>query len=101
MLTLPGLIAPKTSWVTLPMAPTGVVSVSPVTRQATSASQKASITATTLCQTGMAKLTCPSHASATSDTTWPRANQLIGASTWPGPLAIGGCGVTAPRGGAP
>src|SRR5689334_3806541 len=34
-LTLPGLSPPKMSWVTLPIAPTGVVSVSPVTRQAT------------------------------------------------------------------
>ena len=38
------------SCVTLPMAPTGVVSVSPVTRQATKARKKASSTATALCQ---------------------------------------------------
>src|SRR5262245_20504048 len=86
-LTLPGLSAPKMSWVTLPIAPTGVVSVSPVTRQATSASKKDSATAITLCQTGMPKLACPSQASATSDTIWPTANQLIGASMRPGSLA--------------
>jgi hypothetical protein len=80
ILTLPGLIAPKASCVTLPIAPTGVVSVSPVTRQATSASRKDSITATRLCQTGMPKLACASQASATNDTIWPAANQLIGAS---------------------
>src|SRR5216683_931263 len=79
-LTLPGLSAPKMSWVTLPIAPTGVVSVSPVTRQATSASQKDSATAIAVSQTGMPKLACPSQASATSDTIWPTANQLIGAS---------------------
>src|SRR5207302_5384542 len=86
-LTLPGLSAPKVSCVTLPIAPTGVVSVSPVTRQATSASQNDSITAIVLCQTGMPKLACPSQASATSDTIWPTANQLIGASMPPGSLA--------------
>src|SRR5216683_3218967 len=79
-LTLPGLSAPKMSWVTLPIAPTGVVSVSPVTRQATSASQKDSATAIAVSQTGMPKLACPSQASATSDTIWPTTNQLIGAT---------------------
>src|SRR5215813_514174 len=78
--TLPGLNAPKMSCVTLPIAPTGVVSVSPVTRQATSASQKDSATAIAVSQTGMPKLACPSQARATSDTIWPAANQLIGAS---------------------
>jgi hypothetical protein len=33
-----------------------------------------------LCQTGVPKLACPSQASATSDTSWPTANQLIGDS---------------------
>ena len=47
-LTLPGLSAPKISCVTLPIAPTGVVSVSPVTRQATSANQNDSATAMAL-----------------------------------------------------
>src|SRR2546429_1767004 len=79
-LTLPGLSTPKVSCVTLPRAPIGVVSVSPVTRQATSASKKDSATAIALCQIGMPKLACPSQASATSDTIWPMANQLIGAS---------------------
>src|SRR5262249_29689786 len=83
ILTFPGLSAPKVSCVILPMAPTGVVSVSPVTRQATSASKKDSTTATTLCQTGMAKLAWASQASATSETIWPTANQLIGVSMWP------------------
>src|SRR5262249_10403282 len=77
-LTLPGLSRPKISWVTLPIAPTGVVSVSPVTRQATSASQKDNATAIALSQTGMPKLACPSQARATNDTIWPKANQLIG-----------------------
>src|SRR5215470_5276755 len=79
-LTLPGLSAPKMSWVTLPIAPTGVVSVSPVTRQATSASQKDSVTAIAVSQTGMPKLACPSQASATNETIWPAPNQLIGVS---------------------
>src|ERR1700758_2916101 len=79
-LMLPGLSAPKMSWVTLPIAPIGVVSVSPVTRQATSASQKDSATAIAVSQTGMSKLACPSQASATSDTIWPTTNQLMGAS---------------------
>src|SRR5262245_50673511 len=36
----------------------------------------------------MPKLACPSQASATSDTPWPAANQLMGASMWSGsPLA--------------
>src|SRR5947209_6701504 len=87
--TLPGLSPPKMSCVTLPIAPTGVVSVSPVTRQATSASQKDSATATTLSQTAMPKLACPSQASATSDTIWPAANQLMGASMRPCSLAAG------------
>src|ERR1700745_3348308 len=86
-LTLPGLSPPKMSWVTLPIAPTGVVSVSPVTRQATSASQKDNATAIAVSQTGMPKLACPSQASATSDTIWPTANQLIGASMRQGALA--------------
>src|SRR4030095_6717600 len=86
-LTLPGLSAPNVSCVTFPIAPTGVVSVSPVTRQWRSASKKDSATAITLCQTGMPKLACPSQASATSDTIWPTANQLIGASMRPGSLA--------------
>src|SRR3954470_14317978 len=86
-LTLPGCNAPKMSWVTLPIAPTGVVSVSPVTRQATSANQKDSATAMTVSQTGMPKVTCPSQASATSDTIWPTANQLMGASMRSGSLA--------------
>src|SRR5262245_18934700 len=79
-LTLPGLSAPKVSCVTLPMAPIGVVSVSPVTRQATSASKKDNATAIAVSQTGMPKLACPSQASATIDTIWPTANHLIGAS---------------------
>src|SRR5215472_911737 len=86
-LMLPGLSAPKISWVTLPIAPTGVVSVSPVTRQATSASQKDSATAIAVSQTGMPKLACPSQARATNDTIWPTANQLIGASMRPPSLA--------------
>jgi len=86
-LTLPGLSAPKMSWVTLPIAPMGVVSVSPVTRQATSASQKDSATAIAVSQTGMPKLACPSQARATNDTIWPTANQLIGASMRPPSLA--------------
>src|SRR5438874_6888574 len=86
-LTLPGCNAPKISWVTLPIAPTGVVSVSPVTRQATSASQKDRATAITVSQTGMPKLACPSQASATRDTICPTANQLMGASMRSGSLA--------------
>ena len=50
---LPGLSPPKTSWVTLPIAPMGVVSVSPVTRHATKARKKERKTATALCQYGM------------------------------------------------
>src|SRR5947207_7576203 len=79
-LTLPGCNAPKMSCVTLPIAPTGVVSVSPVTRQATSASQQEIANPITGSQTEMPKLACPSQASATSDTIWPTANQLMGAS---------------------
>src|SRR5262249_49600356 len=79
-LTLPGLSPPKMSCVTLPMASTGVVSVSPVTLQATSASTKDKATARMLCQTGMPKLTCPSQARAPSEMSCPTANQLIGAS---------------------
>src|SRR5262249_8784252 len=86
-LTLPGLSAPKVSCVTLPMAPTGVVSVSPVTRQATSASQKDSATAIAISHTAMPKFACPSQASATSDTIWPAANQVMGASMLPRSLA--------------
>src|SRR5207249_10258789 len=55
-----------------------------------SASKKDSATAIALCQTGMPKPACPSQASATSDTIWPTANQLIGASMasmQPGSLA--------------
>src|SRR5262249_11911935 len=51
-----------------------------------SASQKDSTTAIAVSQTEMPKLACPSQASATSDTSWPAANQLIGASMWPGSL---------------
>ena len=78
---LPGLSAPKVSWVTLPMAPVGVVSVSPVTRQATSARKNDRRTASTLCQTGMSKLDLASHTMATSATNCPRKNHDIGAST--------------------
>src|SRR5207244_751537 len=44
-------------------------------------------TAIALSQTAMPKLACPSQASATSDTIWPAANQLMGASMPPGSLA--------------
>ena len=44
-------------------------------------------TAITVSQTGMPKLACPSQASATSDTIWPTANQLMGASMRSGSLA--------------
>ena len=50
------------SWVILPIAPTGVVSVSPVTRQATRASTNERSTATAVCQYGMPKVTWPSQA---------------------------------------
>src|SRR5581483_9529241 len=76
----PGLIAPNVSWVTLPIAPMGVVSVSPVTRQATSASPKERTTARTLCQYGMPKEACASKARAMSETTWPAMNQEPGTS---------------------
>src|SRR5262249_36783100 len=82
-LILPGLSAPKMSWVTLPIAPTGVVSVSPVTRQPTIATHNDGTTAIAVAQTGMPKLACPRQARATSDTIWPTANQLIGASMRP------------------
>src|ERR1700747_2533480 len=86
-LMLPGLSAPKMIWVTLPIAPIGVVSVSPVTRQATSASQKDNTTAIAVSQTGMPKLACPSQARATSDPIGPTASQLIAASMLQGALA--------------
>ena len=50
MFMWPGLSAPNVSWVILPIAPTGVVSVSPVTRQATRARANESATATAVCQ---------------------------------------------------
>ena len=55
---LPGANTPKVSWVILPIGPTGVVSVSPVTRQATSAMGKLMTTASVLCQYGMPKVAC-------------------------------------------
>ena len=45
MFVSPGLSVPKMSCVTLPIAPMGVVSVSPVTRQATSARKNEKTTA--------------------------------------------------------
>src|SRR6266581_4208631 len=88
-LTLPGLSAPKVSFVPLPISLMGAVSVSPVTRQATRASQNHTATAITVSQTEMPKLACPSQASATSDTIWPTANQLMGASMRSASLAAG------------
>ena len=78
--TLPGLKAPKTSWVIFPIAPTGVVSVSPVTRQATRARAKDSSTATAVCQYGMPKVWWPSQASPRNPTTWPETNHEAGVS---------------------
>jgi len=77
---LPGLSAPNVSCATLPMAPVGVVSVSPVTRQATSARKNDMATAITLCHTGMLKLTFASQHSATSDTSCPATNHEAGVS---------------------
>ena len=65
---LPGLIAPNVSCVTLPMAPMGVVSVSPVTRQATTASRKERSTANVLCHQGMPKVRSARNTSATRET---------------------------------
>ncbi len=62
------------------MAPTGVVSVSPVTRQATSASAKERSTATAVSQYGMPKVTWPSQASPISATPCPAMNQDAGVS---------------------
>src|ERR1035441_374032 len=76
----PGLSAPKVSCVTLPIALMGVVSVSPVTRHATSARAKDITTATALCQYGIPNDACASKASATSETSWPAANHDIGVS---------------------
>ena len=45
--TFPGVTTPKVSWVILPMAPTGVMPVSPETRAATTARTKLSRTANT------------------------------------------------------
>ena len=80
-LTLPGLSAPNVSWVILPMAPTGVVSVSPVTRHATSASANDSSTASAVCQYGMPNARWPSQASPTNAATWPPTNHEAGASS--------------------
>ncbi len=43
--TSPGLMAPKVSWVILLSGPTGVMSVSPVARAATTTSRKEASTA--------------------------------------------------------
>jgi hypothetical protein len=77
---LPGWSTPNTSWVILPMAPTGVVSVSPVTRHATSASANESSTATAVSQYGMPKVTWPSQASPISAMPCPPMNQDDGVS---------------------
>src|ERR1035437_9775689 len=77
---LPGLSAPNVSGVTLPIAPMGVVSVSPVTRHATSASAKDITTASALCQYGIPNDACASSERAMSEMIWPAANQDIGVS---------------------
>ena len=79
-LTFLGCKTPKTSCVILPIAPTGVVSVSPVTRQATSARTNESSTATAVCQYGMPKVRWPSHASPTRPTSCPAMNHEAGVS---------------------
>jgi len=76
----PGLTAPKVSCVIFPMAPTGVVSVSPVTRQATSARAKERTTARSVCQYGIPKVRCPRIASPAKPSPWPRKNQEGGVS---------------------
>ena len=63
------------------MAPTGVVSVSPVTRHATSASANDSSTASAVCQYGMPNARWPSQASPTNAATWPATNHEAGASS--------------------
>ena len=63
-----------------PIAPTGVVSVSPVTRHATSASANERSTATAVCQYGIPRMTWPSHASPTRPTIWPPTNHDAGVS---------------------
>ena len=68
------------SWVIFPIAPTGVVSVSPVTRHATSASANESSTATTVCQYGMPRVWWPRSASPVTPTIWPPMNHDAGAS---------------------
>jgi hypothetical protein len=66
--------------VILPIAPTGVVSVSPVTRQATSASANDSATASAVCQYGIPNVRWPSQASPRNPASWPATNQDAGAS---------------------
>ena len=61
---LPGDTTPKVSWVILPMAPTGVIPVSPATRAATTARTKLSSTANTASPTPISNsVTCATLAS--------------------------------------
>ena len=68
------------SCVIFPIAPTGVVSVSPVTRQATSANANDNSTATAVSQYGMPKVLWPSHARPTKPKSWPPINHEAGVS---------------------
>src|SRR5205085_2685617 len=68
------------SCVTFPIAPCGVVSVSPVTRQATTESANERRTARALCHNGMPNEVLASQARATNETSWPITSQDPGVS---------------------
>ena len=80
MLALAGVMPPKISCVVCPMALTGVVSVSPVTRHATNDKRNAKGTVSTLSQYGMPKVHFASTIKATSEISCPAMNHEVGVS---------------------
>ena len=75
-----GISVPKVSCMILPIAPTGVMSDSPVARQATSASRKVISTATSPSRKGTLKAEEASHATPMPLAKVPSRNQLLGGS---------------------
>ncbi len=75
-----GMMAPKTSWVTLPMAPIGVMLVSPDTRVATTASTPESRTPRSAAHQAMSKRRSWARIESTKVTSAPARNHFAGTS---------------------
>ena len=78
VVVLPGANAPNVNWVTLPIPPMGLMSVSPVERTAIMASTQDIATATMVIQTGMSKTDFETNAAKAAPATKPPIHHMAG-----------------------